>query len=122
MDFAFPRDRRLCSSAEFKQVFEKTDIKISYKQLLLLARANNQEGARLGIIVAKKNIRLSVNRNRAKRRIRESFRLNHTALGCLDMVVLARKGFGELDDSEINQLLAKLWLKLCQRLEVRKNL
>ena len=120
MGFAFGRDKRLCSAAEFKQVFEKTDIKVSNKQLLILAKVNNQEYPRLGLIVAKKNIRHAVGRNRAKRHIRESFRLNQTELDCLDVVVLVRRGFGELEDGEMNRLLTRLWLKLCQRLEAWK--
>ncbi len=39
------------------------------------ARASGSEGARLGMIVAKKLLRTSVRRNEAKRQIRESFRL-----------------------------------------------
>ena len=120
MGFAFNREQRLCSADEFKQVFDETDIKVSSKQLLILAKINNQTRSRLGLVVAKKNIRHAVGRNRAKRHIRESFRLNQATLNCLDVVVLVRKGFNELENSEMNQLLTRQWHKLSQRLEAWK--
>ncbi|WP_263081428.1 ribonuclease P protein component [Endozoicomonas sp. Mp262] len=120
MGFAFGRDKRLGSAAEFKQVFDRTDIKVSCRQLLILAKVGKQENPRLGLVVAKKNIRHAVSRNRAKRHIRESFRLSQSRLDHLDVVVLVRRGFGELEDSEMNRLLARQWLKLSQRLEAWK--
>lgn len=117
MGFAFGRDKRLCTAAEFKQVFDHTDIKVSSRQLLILARIGQQESPRLGLVVAKKNIRRAVSRNRAKRHIRESFRLSQERLDHLDIVVLVRRGFDELENSEMNRVLARQWLKLGQRLE-----
>ncbi len=116
MSFSFGRELRLCSAADFKQVFDKTDIKVSCRQLLILAKVNEAESPRLGLVVAKKNIRTATGRNRAKRHIRETFRLKQAEIGGLDIVVLVRKGFGELEDSELNRLLAKQWIKLRQRL------
>ena len=54
MSFSFSRDVRLCSAADFKQVFDKTDIKVACPQLLILAKDNGLEHARLGLVVAKK--------------------------------------------------------------------
>ncbi len=115
MSFAFSRELRLCSAADFKQVFDKTELKVSSRQLLILARVNEHDNSRLGLVVAKKNIRTAVGRNRAKRHIRETFRLRQAELGNLDVVVLVRKGFGELEDTELNRLLAKQWKRLSQR-------
>ena len=116
MSYSFGRELRLCSAADFKQVFDKTDIKVSCRQLLILAKVNETESPRLGLVVAKKNIRHATGRNRAKRHIRETFRLRQDEIGGLDIVVLVRKGFGELEDSELNRLLAKQWIKLSRRL------
>ncbi|WP_330925088.1 ribonuclease P protein component [Candidatus Sororendozoicomonas aggregata] len=120
MGFYFGRDKRLCTAAEFKKVFDKTDIKVSSRHLLILARVNGQDTSRLGLVVAKKNVRLAVSRNRTKRHIRESFRHHTVALSNLDIVVLVRRGFSELADKEMNQLLKKQWLKLSQRLTLWK--
>ncbi|OED41446.1 ribonuclease P protein component [Endozoicomonas sp. (ex Bugula neritina AB1)] len=119
MSFSFGRELRLCSAADFKQVFDKTDIKVSCQQLLILAKVNELDKPRLGLVVAKKNIRTATGRNRAKRHIRETFRLKQDEIGALDIVVLARKGFGELEDIELNRLLTKQLTKLSRRLNER---
>lgn len=116
MSLSFSCESRLRSSADFKQVFDTTDIKVSSRQLLILAKVNELGRARLGLVVAKKNIRAAVGRNRAKRHIRETFRLQKDEIGHLDIVVLVRKGFSDLDDSELNLLLNKQWQRLKRRL------
>ena len=121
MSFSFGRELRLCSAADFKQVFDKTDIKVSCRQLLILAKVNETENPRLGLVVAKKNIRTATDRNRAKRHIRETYRLRQDEIGGLDIVVLVRRGFSELEDSELNRLLAKQWMKLSRRLDEWKK-
>ena len=122
VSFSFGRERRLCSSADYKQVFDKTDIKVSCRQLLILAKVNGFESPRLGLVVAKKNIRNATARNRAKRHIRETFRLQQDRIGDLEIVVLVRKGFGELEDNELNKLLTIQWGKLRRRLDEWKRL
>ncbi|USE36670.1 ribonuclease P protein component [Endozoicomonas sp. SCSIO W0465] len=116
MSLSFSRESRLRSSADFKQVFDTTDIKVSSRPLLILAKANELGRARLGLVVAKKNIRTAVGRNRAKRHIRETFRLQQDEVGNLDIVVLVRKGFSDLNDRDLNQLLNQQWQKLKRRL------
>lgn len=76
---------------------------------------------RLGLVIAKKNIRHATGRNRAKRHIRETFRLKQAELENLDIVVLARRGLGELEDSDMNKLLNRQWNKLSRRLEEWKT-
>lgn len=117
MSFAFSRDKRLCSAADFKQVFDQTDIKVSSRHLLILAKVNDQDHSRLGLVIAKKNIRKATGRNRVKRHIRETFRLKHDELGNLDVVVLARRGLDELENYDINKLLTRQWHKLARRLD-----
>nr|WP_306671059.1 ribonuclease P protein component [Endozoicomonas sp. SESOKO1] len=116
VSLSFGRESRLRSSADFKQVFDTTDIKVSSRQLLILAKANKLGRARLGLVVAKKNIRTAVGRNRAKRHIRETFRLQQDEIGNLDIVVLVRKGFSDLNDRDLNQLLNQQWQRLKRRL------
>ena len=70
----FPLNHRLAHSYEFDAVLDKNEARISSPSLLLLAKQNNQGFNRLGMIVSKKSIPGSVQRNKVKRRIRETFR------------------------------------------------
>jgi len=56
-----------------------------------------------------------VQRNRIKRIIRESFRLNQHDLPAIDMVVMVKSGIDQLENTEINQQLEKIWRKIIQR-------
>lgn len=122
MSLSFSRESRLRTSADFKQVFDTTDIKVSSRQLLILAKVNKLGRARLGLVVAKKTIRTAVARNRAKRHIRETFRLQRDGMGGLDVVVLVRKGFSDLNDRDLNLLLNQQLQRLKRRLHERKAL
>jgi ribonuclease P protein component len=51
---------------------------------------NQQKKARLGIVVAKRYMPKSVDRNRAKREIRELFRVHQIKACGVDLVVMAR--------------------------------
>lgn len=108
----FGREKRLLTPRQFKAVFDSPDGKVPGRSVLLLIRENQLEHPRLGLAISKKNVRLAVERNRIKRQIRESFRLNQDELSGLDIVVIARKGLGELDNSELSCLFDKLWKRL----------
>jgi len=56
----------------------------------------------------------AVERNRIKRQIRESFRLNQHSLIGWDIVVVARKGLGDLENAELAQQFGKLWKRLAR--------
>ena len=115
MIFGFSRQSRLLKASEFKRVFDKAEIKVSDKNLLILARQNSTGFPRLGLVIAKKNVRTAVARNKVKRIIRETFRLSQNTLPELDYVVLARKGLGELDNRQLHSLLEKQWLRAIKR-------
>lgn len=109
---SFPRSVRLLKPAEFKKVFDNTEWRSSSPQLLLLATSNEQNQARLGFVLAKKQIKRAVDRNRIKRIIRESFRHNQHKLEALDFVVLGRSGLAELDNPQIRAMIDALWFRL----------
>ena len=96
LELSFGKKQRLLSAKAFQGVFDNTHLKISHTSFLLLARRNRLTHSRLGMIVAKKNIRLSVDRNRVKRVIRSSYRLNQQNLASLDIIFLVRKGMDKI--------------------------
>ena len=112
---AFPKSLRLLQSSDFKTVFDHAPFRASHQYVLILARPNSFNCPRLGLGIAKKNIRLPVERNRLKRLIRESFRHQQQYLTGLDVIVLARKGMDEMGNSVITEQLALQWQRLVRR-------
>ncbi|MEE4660191.1 MAG: ribonuclease P protein component [Halieaceae bacterium] len=108
----FPRETRLLSKQDFRRIFDSADCKASHQNVLLLAARNQLNHSRLGIIVAKKNVRLAVNRNRFKRVTRETFRNLESREENLDVIVMARRGADKLDNSTLSSILRQQWQKL----------
>ena len=111
---AFAKSARLLTPGDFKRVFDAAALKVSSKEILILARANHGSNTRLGLVVAKKHVRLAHERNRIKRIVRESFR-HQTALGCWDVIVLARTGIARLDNPTLRTQIDQLWQQLHRR-------
>ena len=119
----FSKALRLLTPADFKQVFDGADLRVSSKELLILARINRFDHPRLGLVIAKKHVRRAVQRNRIKRVIRESFRHRQAALlGAqgIDTIVLARGGADKLDNPALQRLIDGLWHQL-QRKAQKQN-
>jgi len=118
--FAFAKSARLLTPADFKQVFDAAALKVSSKEVLILARANHGSNPRMGLVVAKKHVRLAHQRNRVKRIIRESFRHQPT-LGGWDVIVLARAGIGVFENPQLRSHLDQLWVQLRRRAEKNRE-
>ncbi|MDZ3994524.1 ribonuclease P protein component [Pseudomonas sp. Teo4] len=110
----FSRDKRLLTPRHFKAVFDSPTGKVPGKNLLILARENGLDHPRLGLVIGKKSVKLAVQRNRLKRLMRDSFRLNQQMLAGLDIVIVARKGLGEIENPELHQHFGKLWKRLAR--------
>lgn len=108
----FPKQSRLLNSCDFKPVFADPSARASHPNILLLARSNDLTYPRLGMVIAKKHIRLATQRNRVKRIIRESFRHQQDYLGGIDVIVLARRNLDQLSNPDVQQLLSKQWRRL----------
>ena len=107
----FPHLSRLSQPENYQRVFDNPTYKISSKAFLMLASPSKGSRSRVGIIVAKKNIRRAVRRNRIKRLVREQFRLNRFDHP-LDLVVLVRSAADQLDNPGVWHELDTLWLAL----------
>jgi ribonuclease P protein component len=101
----FSKELRLLRAAEFERVFAARN-SVANAGFTLYGAANDAEHPRIGITVSRR-VGNAVQRNRWKRRIRESFRLSQAQLPALDFVCIARapappsleslmKGFDEL--------------------------
>ncbi len=110
----FSREKRLLTARHFKAVFDSPTGKVPGKNLLLLARENGLDHPRLGLVIGKKSVKLSVQRNRLKRLMRDSFRLHQDLLVGWDIVIVARKGLGDVENPELHQHFGKLWKRLAR--------
>ncbi|MCV2886542.1 ribonuclease P protein component [Aestuariibacter sp. AA17] len=111
---SFSRELRLLSPSHFEYVFADAIPAVS-PHLTLLARKNESNHPRIGITLSKKRVRKAHDRNRLKRLIRESFRLNQHNLPDIDIVVVGKSQLDTLSNEQVYQLLSKLWKKLSKR-------
>jgi ribonuclease P protein component len=74
------RDKMLKSRKEIDEVFGRGQ-KIKSGPLLAFVLQNNNEKTRIGVSVPKRNFKKAVDRNRIKRLLRESYRLNQVSAG-----------------------------------------
>lgn len=82
----------------------------------VLARPNAEPLARLGLAIAKKCARRAVDRNRLKRLVRESFRLERSGLPGLDLVVLCRRDAVTADNLQLRASLTRHWARIRKQL------
>lgn len=111
-DASFSKAKRLLNAKDYSRVFDDAQAKASHKYLLLLAKSNTGPGHRLGLVIAKKNVRLAVQRNRIKRIARELFRSLPASETPMDVVLLTRRGIDQLDNAELSSILLQQWQKL----------
>jgi ribonuclease P protein component len=77
--------------------------------------SNDRSTHRLGLVIAKKNVRLAVERNRIKRVAREFFRQLPESEPGMDVVLLARRGIGQLDNAALSSILQQQWQRLLRQ-------
>ena len=114
MSHKFPKSARLLNAHDYSQVFNKCSIRAGSTAGTVLALPASDNRSRLGIIVAKKNVRLATDRNRIKRLVREYFR-NHPLTASMSLVFMARRGAGALSNADVLGDLDRLWQKLSSK-------
>ena len=80
----------MLTPSQFTFVFQQPQ-RAGTPQITILGRLNSLGHPRIGLTVAKKNVRRAHERNRIKRLTRESFRLRQHELPAADFVVVAKK-------------------------------
>ena len=114
---AFPKHHRLTRTDDFSSVFSfRKALKSKTGRFLLhyRPRAREQgEVARLGLVIAKRLLRRSVDRNLLRRLIREAFRKQHTELPSCDLIVrLAVKPALPLDRCTLSEEIQTLFERM----------
>lgn len=105
--FGFPRTQRIRKRAEFVRIQEgKTRIYAGHLVVLLERRADDGP-PRLGVVASRK-VGPAVARNRAKRLVREAFRLLAWTLPRgVDLVMITRPGTPELGLDDVKREIAE---------------
>lgn len=112
-DNRFRRGSRLSGPGAYRAVFRNA--RASKDRLFtVLYRQSSGGTARLGLAIAKKHCRLATQRNRLKRLVRESFRLNKNELTGLDIVVLNTRATTAADNPTIRKSLDRHWQRCAQ--------
>lgn len=107
-DFSFTHRDRLLNASQFTRVFDQAN-KSSSDFFTILSRENTAGQPRLGIVVAKRRAKRSVDRNIIKRIIRESFRLNKATLPDNDFIVILKRPIKFIKRSNLKLQMETLW-------------
>lgn len=103
--FSFRPKHRLLTKKDFSQVFDQVDFRVGKGPILILARKNQLDHPRLGLVIRKKFLKRAVDRNQIKRLARENFRLKQHQIGNLDIVLMNRAGCEEKTPQKLNQFI-----------------
>ena len=115
VNYCLPKQAKLVKTDDFSSVFNLRK-RVANKHLVLRYRPNNNNAARLGLIVAKKTAKLAVKRNYMRRVLRELFRLKQHQLPAVDMVIQVQKAFEKPEFVEVKQAFNDLCVVLCKKL------
>lgn len=102
--YRFGKAYRLLTPSEYRYVFERAR-KRSARGFTVYICPNALGHPRLGIAISRKCAPHAVTRNRAKRIIREAFRLRRDRLGGVDIVFLGRHGLAAQGREEIRTVV-----------------
>lgn len=108
MNLKFTKTEHLTKKKEFEKVFNDGKV-FKNAKIVFYVIANNYEYSRLGLVVSKK-VGNAVQRNRVKRLLRETYRLNkHLLTANVDVIAIPRRPFTtDLKLSDIENEFKKL--------------
>lgn len=114
MDQGFSKANRLLKASEFERTLA-TGTKMVSPNIVLVANKNEAREPRLGLIVSRK-VGNAVIRNRVKRQLRESFRVQKEDFAGLDVVIIARPSLSSQDSPGVKQELSKILERVLRRI------
>ncbi len=116
--FAFTRHQRLLSPAQYKHVLSRGKrVSGKYFRLCGAPSVDGTDFPRLGLTIAKRSVKRSVDRNRVKRLARESFRHQQSSMSAIDVVVFANPSVVGADLMDLRRHLDRQWQQLCRKCE-----
>ena len=114
--FCLPRADRL-TPLQYRAVFDQGH-STPGRHLVVWAHRTESAACRLGVVTSKRTLRTAVARNRARRLMREAFRLNRGALNeGVDIVLIARARIANANAPEV----AADFLQACRRARLLRH-
>lgn len=111
-DFSFGRASKIRSAVRFSSVFDSGEKRVGRYVVAWCAPQNpaGDEPFRLGVVSAKRTFRHAVDRNRARRLVREAFRLLRPGFAGSprDLVIVAKRRILEASGPEVREDLRRL--------------
>ncbi|MEM6988754.1 MAG: ribonuclease P protein component [Pseudomonadota bacterium] len=108
----FGRERRLRKPVEFQRVL-KGGTRVGGRYFRFVARVGESPDGRLGLAIAKRSLKRAVDRNLAKRTLRESYRQqSHDTVAQLDIVVMANPSVRGAPPAALRAELDRQWIKV----------
>ena len=119
----FPRHARLLLPAEYNRIFAagkrfsgayvtlvaaRKDLQQSSKSMLTSSLTKSTLRPRLGLALAKKQIKRAHERNRVKRLLRECFRANTSRLTGLELIAMAKTAAQKMSNSALSLEIERL--------------
>ncbi len=101
---------KISEKAQFDRILNDGSVHKS-SSLVLFKSPKIQQFGRLGVIISKRNISKAVTRNRIRRIVRESFRVNEKYLGNFDIVIKIRRNAGIKLNKILGCELKNIWSK-----------
>ena len=111
MALRHPRTARLLRPADFAALRENSQ-RVSTRHFTVQYRHAMLASARLGMAVSRKVSKNAVMRNRIRRQIRESFRMQRAQLPNVDLLVIARVSAAAQPNPVLREELDLLWQRL----------
>jgi ribonuclease P protein component len=112
----YSKDHRLLNAEDFRYVFENPrKIRGQAMDFYIRQNKNDEAVSRLGITVPKRCIKLAVMRNRIKRHLRETFRLNHVPLDGWDLIVMIKPGMTTVPSTDYGKVIETYWARLIEQ-------
>lgn len=108
LDQGFSRERRITRSADYQRIFSGSR-RHAGRYLVMWVAEGSAAVPRVGVVASKRTFRRAVDRARAKRLLREAFRLNrHYLAGYVDCVLVARRAILQASRSDVEQDLGSV--------------
>jgi len=105
----FLRSARLIKNSDFQKVFANKTNLVGKYIVIWFGEGIENAGLRMGVVASKRTFRRAVDRNRAKRLIREAFRLNRANFNTdKDLIIVARRRILDAKRQDVEHELAKI--------------